>query len=130
MPSPNHPTPDFKKTFSLNFPDYFPATSENNSPDSSNDFTKYLLDILVFSPLHDDPIVEIMQAYNATDNQLPTPHSNLLLLLQLIIPLRLILSFLPPEGISPKDTETSKSPILVSPSSSVGSSSSVSFLGI
>ncbi|GJS20737.1 hypothetical protein Tco_0449369 [Tanacetum coccineum] len=73
MPSPNHPTPDFEKTFSSNFPDYFPATSENNSPDSSNDFTKYLLDILVFSPLHDDLIMEIMQAYDATDNELPTP---------------------------------------------------------
>ncbi|GKD33275.1 hypothetical protein Tco_1248784, partial [Tanacetum coccineum] len=73
IPSPNHPTPDFEKTFSSKFPDYFPATSENNSPDSSNDFTKYLLDMLVFSPLHDNPIMEIMQAYDATDNELPTP---------------------------------------------------------
>ncbi|GKF85213.1 hypothetical protein Tco_0250111, partial [Tanacetum coccineum] len=108
MPSPNHPTPDFEKTFSSNFPNYFPATSENNSPDSSNDFTKYLLDILVFSHLHDDPIVEIMQAYDATDNELPTPPLQAIIALPAIIPSMFdSRDFLPPERISPKDTETS-----------------------
>ncbi|GJR16618.1 reverse transcriptase domain-containing protein [Tanacetum coccineum] len=111
MPSPNHPTPDFEKTFSSNFPDYFPATSENNSPDSSNDFTKYLLDILVFSPLHDDPIMEIMQAYDATDNELPTPLLQTIIALPAIIPSMFdSRDFLPLERISPKDTGTSKSP--------------------
>ncbi|GJT75192.1 hypothetical protein Tco_1041917 [Tanacetum coccineum] len=86
MPSPNYPTPDFEKTFSSNFPDYFPATLENNSPNSLNDFTKYLLDILVFSPLHDDPIVEIMQAYDATDNELPTLPLQTIIALPAIIP--------------------------------------------
>nr|GFC17979.1 hypothetical protein [Tanacetum cinerariifolium] len=62
------------------------------SPDSSNDFTKYLLDILVFSPLHDDSKMEVIQAYDT-------------------IP--------PPQEISPKDTKTPvESPILVPPSSS------------
>ncbi|GKE20917.1 hypothetical protein Tco_1432429 [Tanacetum coccineum] len=121
MPSPNHPTPDFEKTFSSTFPDYFPATSENNSLDSSNDFTKYLSDILVFSPLHDDPIVEIMQAYDATDNELPTPPLQTIIALPAIIPSMFdSRDFLPPERISPKDTETSKSP-----TSSIGSSSPV-----
>ncbi|GJZ89508.1 hypothetical protein Tco_0661290 [Tanacetum coccineum] len=107
-------------------PYYFPATLENNSPDSSNDFTKYLLDILVFSPLHDDPIVEIMQAYDATDNELPTPPLQTIIALPAIIPSMFdSRDFLPPERISPKDTETSKSPTPVSSSSSIGSSSPV-----
>ncbi|GJU70030.1 reverse transcriptase domain-containing protein [Tanacetum coccineum] len=58
---------------SPNVPNYFPATPGNTSPDSSNDLTKYLLATLVFSPLHDDPYMEIMQAYDATDNELPIP---------------------------------------------------------
>nr|GEZ55639.1 reverse transcriptase domain-containing protein [Tanacetum cinerariifolium] len=80
------------------FPDYFPTISRNNSPNSLNDLTKYLLDILIFSPLHDDPYMEAMQAYNA------------------ILPSKVIIAL--PAEISPKDTKTS-----ISPSSSVGSSS-------
>ncbi|GJY66389.1 hypothetical protein Tco_0468627 [Tanacetum coccineum] len=49
----------------------FPATTGNTSSFTSNDLTKYLLATLVFSPLHDDPYMEIMQAYDATDNELP-----------------------------------------------------------
>nr|GFC68259.1 hypothetical protein [Tanacetum cinerariifolium] len=52
------------------FPDYFPTIPRNNSPNSSNDFTKYHLDTLVFSPLHDDPYMEVMQAYDATNELL------------------------------------------------------------
>ncbi|GJX31403.1 reverse transcriptase domain-containing protein [Tanacetum coccineum] len=79
MSSSNHPIivpsdSDIEDAFSsLNVPDYFPATPGNTSPDSSNDLTKYLLATLVFSPLHDDPYMEIMQAYDATDNELPIP---------------------------------------------------------
>nr|GEV63151.1 hypothetical protein [Tanacetum cinerariifolium] len=51
MSSPNHPTSDIEDAFSLNFHDYFPATSGNNSLNFSDDFTKYLLATLVFSPL-------------------------------------------------------------------------------
>nr|GEY63804.1 hypothetical protein [Tanacetum cinerariifolium] len=47
------------------FSNYFPTIPRNNSPNSSNDLTKYLLDILIFSPLHDYPYMEAMQAYNA-----------------------------------------------------------------
>ncbi|GJV35370.1 hypothetical protein Tco_1407847 [Tanacetum coccineum] len=59
--------------FSTTKKNYFPATPGNTSPDSSSDLTKYLLATLVFSPLHDDPYMEIMQAYDATDNELPIP---------------------------------------------------------
>nr|GEU94109.1 reverse transcriptase domain-containing protein [Tanacetum cinerariifolium] len=70
MSSSNHPTFDIEDAFSFNFLDYFPATPGNTSPNSSNDLTKYLLAILLFSPLHDDPYMEVMQAYDAT-NELP-----------------------------------------------------------
>ncbi|GJX79679.1 reverse transcriptase domain-containing protein [Tanacetum coccineum] len=97
-------------------PHYFPATLENNSPDSSNDFTKYLLDILVFSPLHDDPIVEIMQAYDATNNELPTPLLQTIIALPAIIPSMFdSRDFLPPERISPKDTEILNHPLRIPP---------------
>nr|GEV07487.1 hypothetical protein [Tanacetum cinerariifolium] len=91
------------------FLDYFLTIPRNNSPDSSNDFTKYLLDTLVFSPLHDDSYMEAMQAYNAIS--LP----------QVIIALPAVLlpspvlsqspisdsqDFFPSKEISPKDGKT------------------------
>nr|GEU44042.1 hypothetical protein [Tanacetum cinerariifolium] len=103
------------------FPDYFLTIPRNNSPNSSNDLTKYLLDILIFSPLHDDPYMEAMQAYNAISPP------QVIIALRVVLPPSLVLSqspisnyqdFFPSEKISPKDTETS-----VSLSSSVGSSS-------
>ncbi|GJR76761.1 hypothetical protein Tco_0089126 [Tanacetum coccineum] len=54
---------DVENTFSsTNILNYFPASPGNISPNSSDDFTKYLLDILFFPPLHDDPYI---QAYDA-----------------------------------------------------------------
>ncbi|GJT00445.1 reverse transcriptase domain-containing protein [Tanacetum coccineum] len=108
MSSSNHPIivpsdSDIEDAFSsTNVPDYFPATPGNTSFNSSNDLTKYLLATLVFLPLHDDPYMEIMQAYDA-------------------------INFFPPEEIPPpKDIETPvESPIPISPSSSVGSLSPV-----
>nr|GFA29113.1 reverse transcriptase domain-containing protein [Tanacetum cinerariifolium] len=50
---------DIGNTFSsTNILNYFSASPGSISLDSSNDFTKYLLDILVFSPLHDDSKME------------------------------------------------------------------------
>nr|GEU80874.1 reverse transcriptase domain-containing protein [Tanacetum cinerariifolium] len=107
----------------LVFPDYFPTIPRKNSLNSSNDLTKYLLDILIFSPLHDDPYMEAMQAYNAIS--LP----QVIIALPAVLPPSLRLSqspisdsqdFFPFEEISPKDIETS-----ISPSSSVGSSSPI-----
>ncbi|GJW08435.1 hypothetical protein Tco_1570858 [Tanacetum coccineum] len=124
MSSSNHPIivpsdSDIEDAFSsTNVLDYFPATPGNTSPDSSNDLTKYLLATLVFSPLHDDPYMEIMQAYDATDNELPIPP------LQAPIAPPTVVS---PSPISPpKYIETPvESPIPISPSSLVGSSSPV-----
>nr|GEV50191.1 putative reverse transcriptase domain-containing protein [Tanacetum cinerariifolium] len=96
VPSDSHIENTFSSTNILN---YFSASLGIISPDSSNDFTKYLLDILVFSPLHDDSKIEVIQAYDT-------------------IP--------PPQEIPPKDTKTPvESPILVPPSSLEGSSSPV-----
>nr|GEY71647.1 reverse transcriptase domain-containing protein [Tanacetum cinerariifolium] len=91
---------DIENTFSsTNILNYSSASPGNISPDSSNDFTKYLLDILVFSPLHDDSKMEVIQAYDA----IPSP-----------------------QEISSKDTKTPvESPIPVPPSLSKGSSSPV-----
>ncbi|GKE95082.1 hypothetical protein Tco_1579937 [Tanacetum coccineum] len=118
MSSPNHPT-SIENNFSSNFNDYFPAILGNNSSNSSDDFTKYLLATLVFLPLHD---MEVMPAYDATPLlqtiiALPTalPQSS-------VSPMFDSRDLFPPEEISPKDTETST---LVSPSSSIGSSSPV-----
>ncbi|GJU82794.1 reverse transcriptase domain-containing protein [Tanacetum coccineum] len=62
-------TPDYTPTS----PDYFPASPGNTSPDPSDDLSKYLLASLAISPFHDDPYMKVMQAYNATSNELPFP---------------------------------------------------------
>ncbi|GJW56377.1 hypothetical protein Tco_0103108 [Tanacetum coccineum] len=134
MSSSNHPIivpydSDIEDAFSsTNVPDYFPATPGNTSPDSSNDLTTYPLATLVFSPLHDDPYMKVIQAYVA----ISPPQVTILPLV--VLPPSPVLSlspmfdsrdFFPPEEIPPpKDTETPiESPILISPSSLVGSSS-------
>nr|GEV01742.1 hypothetical protein [Tanacetum cinerariifolium] len=130
MSSPNHPTFNIEDAFSFNFPDYFLATLENTSPDSSNDLTKYLLATLVFSPLYDDPYIEVMQAYDAT-NELNISALQAPIASPTVMPPLLSLYdsqyFLHLEEISPpKDAKTLvKSSILASPSSSVGSSSPI-----
>ncbi|GJX03446.1 reverse transcriptase domain-containing protein [Tanacetum coccineum] len=110
MSSSNHPIivpsdSDIKDVFSsTNVLDYFPATSGNTSPDSSNDLTKYLLATLVFSPLHYDPYMEIMQAYDATNNELPIP--------PLQAPIAPLTVVSPSPVMPPKRTSTSKAPAM------------------
>ncbi|GJY48198.1 hypothetical protein Tco_0438154 [Tanacetum coccineum] len=53
--------------------DYFPASLGNTSPDPSDDLSKYLLASLAILPFHDDPYMNVMQAYNATSNESPIP---------------------------------------------------------
>ncbi|GJR36189.1 hypothetical protein Tco_1211873 [Tanacetum coccineum] len=135
MSSSNHPIivpsdSDIEDAFSsTNILDYFLATSGNTSPDSSNDLTKYLLAILVFSPLNNDQYMEIMQAYDATDNELPIPSLQAPIAPPTIVSLSPMFDsqdFFSPEEISPKDIETPvESPIPISPFSSLGSSSPV-----
>nr|GEU49045.1 hypothetical protein [Tanacetum cinerariifolium] len=113
----------------MNILNYFSTSPGSISPDSSNDFTKYLLDILVFLPLHDDSKIEVIQAYDT----IPPPQ--VVISLPVILPpssvLALSLMFdsqdlFPSKEISPKDTETPiESPIPVPLSSSEGSSSLV-----
>ncbi|GKE93186.1 hypothetical protein Tco_1574281 [Tanacetum coccineum] len=74
MSSSNHPIivpsdSDIKDAFSSSFldytstsVDYFPTSSENISPDSSDNLFKYLLASLVISPFHDN---SYMKVYNA-----------------------------------------------------------------
>ncbi|GJX89407.1 hypothetical protein Tco_0341421 [Tanacetum coccineum] len=112
---------DVENTFSsTNILNYFPASPGNISPNSSDDFTKYLLDILFFPPLHDDPYI---QAYDAI------PPSQVIIALPAIIPPPMFDSrdFFSPKNISsPKDTEIPiKSTTQVSLSSSIESSSPV-----
>ncbi|GJS12614.1 hypothetical protein Tco_0407086 [Tanacetum coccineum] len=113
---------DIKNTFSsTNILNYFPASLGNISPNSSDDFTKYLLDILFFPPLHDDPYIQ-------TYDTIPPPQ--VIIALPTVLPSSPVLSLSPmfdsrdffsSEKISsPKDTETP-----ISSSSSVGSSSPV-----
>ncbi|GJZ40540.1 hypothetical protein Tco_0587426 [Tanacetum coccineum] len=132
MSSPNHPTSDIKDAFSSNFPDYipaspdyFPASPGNTSSESSNISSGL---VLIASPtlslFHNDPYMKVMQAYDAINPpQVTIPPPT-------IVPLSPVLSlspmfdsrdFFPPKEIPPpKDTETPvKSPILISPSSSV-----------
>ncbi|GJT20330.1 hypothetical protein Tco_0890267 [Tanacetum coccineum] len=109
MSSSNHPVivpsdSDIEDAFSsTNVPDYFPATPGNTYPNSSNDLTKYLLATLVFSPLHDDPYMEIMQAYDATNNNLLIPP-----LPAPIAPPTVV----SPSPIPPKRTSTSTAPTM------------------
>ncbi|GJW94115.1 hypothetical protein Tco_0173787 [Tanacetum coccineum] len=102
-------------------PDYFPVTPGNIYPDSSDDLTKDLLSSLSISPFHDDPYMKVIQAYDA----IPPPQ--VIIALPAIVPPPMFDSrdFFPPERISPpKDAETPvESPIPISPSSSVRSSS-------
>nr|GEV51366.1 hypothetical protein [Tanacetum cinerariifolium] len=131
MSSSNHPIiissdADIEDPFSsTNVPDYFLATPGNTSLDSLNDLTKCFLSTLLLLPLHDDPYMEVMQAYDAT-NELPIPPLQATIASPTVVPPVLSLfdsrDFLPPEEISPsKDAETPfESSILVSPSSSVG----------
>ncbi|GKB12280.1 hypothetical protein Tco_0846203, partial [Tanacetum coccineum] len=62
-------TPDYTPAS----PDYFPASPGNTSPDPSDDLSKYLLASLAISPFYDDPYMKVMQAYNTTNNESPTP---------------------------------------------------------
>ncbi|GJV66585.1 hypothetical protein Tco_1482094 [Tanacetum coccineum] len=54
-------------------PDYFPASPGNTSSNFLDDLTKDLLASLALSPFYDDPYMKVVQAYDATDNELPIP---------------------------------------------------------
>ncbi|GJV70036.1 hypothetical protein Tco_1485545 [Tanacetum coccineum] len=109
-------------------PDYFLVSPGNISPNPSDNLSKYLLASLAISPFHDDP-------YNVAANEPPIPPQAPIdpppiLPPYPVLPLSPMFDsrdFFPPEEIPPpKDTKTLvESPILIFPSSSVGSSSPV-----
>nr|GEY59554.1 reverse transcriptase domain-containing protein [Tanacetum cinerariifolium] len=115
MSSSNYPIivpsdSDIEDAFSsINVPNYFLATTRNTSLDSSDDLTKYLLASLAISPFHNDPYIEIMQAYDATDNELPIPPLQATISPLTILPPSLVLplplfnprEFFVPEELSP-----------------------------
>ncbi|GKB20127.1 hypothetical protein Tco_0854050 [Tanacetum coccineum] len=138
MSSPNHHTFDIEDAFSSNFPDYipasrdyFPASPRNTSCESSNN-SSGLVSIASPTPslFHDDPYMKFMQAYDAISPPQVT------ILPPIVVPPFPVLSpspmfdfrdFFPFLEIPPpKDTKTPvESPILIYPSSLVGSSSPV-----
>ncbi|GKE44413.1 hypothetical protein Tco_1471697, partial [Tanacetum coccineum] len=67
----------FSSTNNLDYtpasPNYSPALPGNTSSDSLEDLSKDLLASLTISHFHDDPYMKVMQAYNATSNELHIP---------------------------------------------------------
>ncbi|GKD41789.1 hypothetical protein Tco_1261996 [Tanacetum coccineum] len=65
---------------SMNTPDYTPASPDyssaspvNTFSDPLEDLSKDLLALLAISPFYDDPYMKVMQAYNATNDELTIP---------------------------------------------------------
>ncbi|GKF78174.1 hypothetical protein Tco_0230644, partial [Tanacetum coccineum] len=134
MSSPNHPTFDIEDAFSSNFPDYilaspvyFPASPGNTSFESSNNSSSLVpIASPTLSPFHNDPYMKVMQPYDAiSPPQVTIPPLTVVPPSPMLSPMFDSRDFFPPEEIPPpKDTKTPiESPILISPSSSVGSSS-------
>ncbi|GJT29836.1 hypothetical protein Tco_0910111, partial [Tanacetum coccineum] len=81
MSSPNHPTSNIEDAFSSNFPDYISASPDYSSASpgntysssSNNSFGLVPIASPTLSLFHDDPYMKVMQAYDATDNELPIP---------------------------------------------------------
>ncbi|GKD85944.1 hypothetical protein Tco_1357098, partial [Tanacetum coccineum] len=104
-------------------PDYPPASPGNTSPDPSDDLSKYLLASLAISPFHDDLYMKVMQAYNATSNELPIPLPQAPIAPPTILPPSLVLPlfdpqdfFLPEEILPPQKQDRFLSPSSTNPS--------------
>nr|GEY18572.1 hypothetical protein [Tanacetum cinerariifolium] len=71
---------NIENTFSYtNILNYFSASPGSISPDSSNNFNKYLLDMLVFSPLLDDSKMEEISPKDTetpVESPIPVPPSS------------------------------------------------------
>ncbi|GJR01765.1 hypothetical protein Tco_0524749 [Tanacetum coccineum] len=82
MSSSNHPTSNIKDAFSTNLPeyilvvpDYFPASPSKTYSSTSNDSTEVIPPAsLTFSLFHDDPYMEVLNAYATfTPSPIPIP---------------------------------------------------------
>ncbi|GJR95148.1 hypothetical protein Tco_0267322 [Tanacetum coccineum] len=96
-------TPDYTSAS----PDYSPASPGNTSPDPSDELSKYLLALLAISHFHDDPYTKVMQAYNATSNELPIPLPQAPIAPLTVLPPSLVLPLM-----APKMTPTSAAPTM------------------
>ncbi|GJV94783.1 hypothetical protein Tco_1546360 [Tanacetum coccineum] len=93
-------------------PDYFPASPGNTFYDPSEDLSKDLLASLTILPFHDDPYMKVIQAYNATSNELPIPLPQAPIAPLIVLPPSLVLPpsplfdprdfFLPEEIVPPQ----------------------------
>ncbi|GKD63171.1 hypothetical protein Tco_1305279 [Tanacetum coccineum] len=98
--------------YTLASPNYSPASPGNTSSDSSEDLSKDLLASLTISPFNDDPYTKVMQAYNATSNELHIPPPRAPIAPPTVLPLSLVLPssplfdprdfFLPEEILPPQ----------------------------
>ncbi|GKB21707.1 hypothetical protein Tco_0855630 [Tanacetum coccineum] len=101
-------TPDYTPAS----PDYFSGSPGNTFSNPSEDLSKDLLASLAISPFYDDPYMKVMQAYNATDNELPIPLPRAPIAPPTVLPPSLVLPlspmfnpqdfFLPEEILSPQ----------------------------
>ncbi|GKA76232.1 hypothetical protein Tco_0782693 [Tanacetum coccineum] len=80
-------TPDYTSAS----PDYFPALPGNTFSDPLEDLFKDLLALLAISPFHDDPYMKVMQAYNATNDELTIPSPRAPITLPTVLPPSLVL---------------------------------------
>nr|GEV50930.1 reverse transcriptase domain-containing protein [Tanacetum cinerariifolium] len=112
VPSDSEIEDDFSSTNTPNYTpasrDYFSDSSGNTSPSPSDDLSKYLLASLAISPFHNDPYMKVIQAYNATSNDLPTLLPQAHIAPPTVLPPSPVLSLLP--IMPPKRTSTSAAP--------------------
>ncbi|GJR76179.1 hypothetical protein Tco_0088544 [Tanacetum coccineum] len=74
MYSPKHPTSDIEDAFSSNFLDYTPALPGNTYSSSlNNSFGLVPIASPTLSLFHDDPYMNVMQAYYAKESPIPPP---------------------------------------------------------
>nr|GEV06008.1 hypothetical protein [Tanacetum cinerariifolium] len=78
MSSPNHPTSNVEDAFSLNFPDYLPASPvyvpaspRKTYSSSSNSFGVVPIASPSLSLFHDDTYIKVMHAYYAEKSPIP-----------------------------------------------------------
>ncbi|GJV00744.1 hypothetical protein Tco_1330014 [Tanacetum coccineum] len=84
-------TPDYTPVSS----DYFPALPGNTFYDPLEDLSKDLLASLAISPFHDDPYMKVIQAYNATNDELTIPSPRVPIASPTILPPSLVLPLSP-----------------------------------
>nr|GFC59836.1 hypothetical protein [Tanacetum cinerariifolium]GFC92308.1 hypothetical protein [Tanacetum cinerariifolium] len=81
MSSPDHPTSNLEDAFSSNIPNYLPLASSEYVPasprktysSSSNSFEVVSLASPTLSLFHDDPYIQVSQAFYTENSPIPLP---------------------------------------------------------